>query len=238
MARLEGKNAVVGGGTGRVGEGLVRAFLLEGAQVIVPVRSDAKEQKLRSYVSDVTSGGLFCYPAQLGDDGSVQELRKKILDEFKRVDLAVACLGGWYYGHPLHHMPFDDWRTVLHDNLDTHFLFMKNILSILHDQNEGLFVMINGSPSEMVIPEEGASSIVAAAQSMMSRVLAQEAKTTRVRVHSVAVYNPVRTRDRDGMVMPDWPTAEDLGDYIVKMFTGEAPNLDQTIHKIYAVDDI
>ena len=53
MARLDGKNVVVAGGTGRVGEGLVRSFLLEGAQVIVPVRSVSKEQRLRSYLGDV-----------------------------------------------------------------------------------------------------------------------------------------------------------------------------------------
>lgn len=56
---------------------------------------------------------------------------------------------------------------ILHDNLDTRFLLMKNLLSILYDQNlydqnEGMIVMINGGPSEMVIPEEGVTSIVAA----------------------------------------------------------------------------
>jgi len=58
MAEFEGKNVVVAGGTGRVGEGLVRSFLLEGAQVIVPVRSTAKDQRLRSYVEGVDTGRL------------------------------------------------------------------------------------------------------------------------------------------------------------------------------------
>jgi NAD(P)-dependent dehydrogenase (short-subunit alcohol dehydrogenase family) len=238
MAQLQGKTVVVAGGTGRVGEGLVRSFLLEEAQVIVPVRSASKEQRLRSYLGDAGSGRLVCYPTQIGDEGSIREFRKRVLEDFKRVDLAVACLGCWYYGYPLHRMPYRDWQTILHDNLDTHFLFMQNFLSILHDQNEGMFVMINGSPSEMIIPEEGATSIVAAAQAMMSRVLAEEAKTMQVRIHSVTVFNPVRTRDRGRTVMPDWPTAEDLGNYIVKLCTGTAPGLEQTIHKIYTIDDI
>jgi NAD(P)-dependent dehydrogenase (short-subunit alcohol dehydrogenase family) len=238
MAKLAGKNIVVAGGTGRVGEGLVRAFLLEGAQVIVPVRSTAKDQRLRSYVEGIETGKLFCLPTHVGEEDSIQEFRKRVLEQFKRIDLAVACLGGWYYGYPLHRMPYRDWQMILHDNLDTHFLFMKNFLSLLHDQNEGVFVMINGSPSEMIIPEEGATSIVAAAQAMMSRVLAEEAKTTGVRVYSLTVYNPVRTRDRGRNVMLDWPNAEDLGTYIVKLYTHSAPHLDQTIHKIRTVDDI
>jgi NAD(P)-dependent dehydrogenase (short-subunit alcohol dehydrogenase family) len=59
MAQLEGKNVVVAGGTGRVGEGLVRSFLMEGARVIVPVRSTSKEQRLRSYLEGVETGRLF-----------------------------------------------------------------------------------------------------------------------------------------------------------------------------------
>jgi hypothetical protein len=43
MRRLEGSVAVVAGGTGRVGEGLVRSFLMEGAQVVVPVRTKERE---------------------------------------------------------------------------------------------------------------------------------------------------------------------------------------------------
>jgi len=98
MAQLEGKNVIVAGGTGRVGEGLVRSFLLEGAQVIVPVRSASKEQRLRSYIGDVDAGRLSCYPTQVGEEGSIREFRKRVLADFKRVDLAVACLGCWYYG--------------------------------------------------------------------------------------------------------------------------------------------
>ena len=112
MARLEGKNVIVAGGTGRVGEGLVRSFLLEGAQVIIPVRSVSKEQRLRSYLGDVDAGRLICYPTQVGEEGSIRKFRKRIPEDFQRVALAVACLRFWYYGYPLHRMPYRDWQTI------------------------------------------------------------------------------------------------------------------------------
>ena len=112
MAKLAGKNIVVAGGTGRVGEGLVRAFLLEGAQVIVPVRSTAKDQRLRSYVEGIETGKLFCLPTHVGEEGSIQEFRKRVLAEFKRIDLAVACLGGWYYGYPPRPPPISTRRCT------------------------------------------------------------------------------------------------------------------------------
>ena len=81
MAELEGKNVVVAGGTGRVGEGLVRSFLLEGAQVIVPVRSTAKDQRLRSYVEGADKGLLVCMPTHVGEEDSIQEFRKRVLEK-------------------------------------------------------------------------------------------------------------------------------------------------------------
>ncbi|MBF0430255.1 MAG: oxidoreductase, partial [Fibrobacteria bacterium] len=55
------------GGTGQVGEGIVRAFLRQGARVIVPVRSSQSEQKLREYVQGVASGELDCIPGIMGN---------------------------------------------------------------------------------------------------------------------------------------------------------------------------
>lgn len=236
--RMAGRATVVAGGTGRVGEGLVRSFLLEGAQVAVPIRTAAREERLRGYVEDLDKGRLYCLPAQIGEPESAAEFRDRVLERFGKIDLAVASVGGWYYGYPLHQMPLEEWERLLHDNLTTHFVFMQSMLSILHRQEQGMYVMINGSPAEMVIPDSGATSIVAAAQSMMSRVLAVEAHAESTRVYSLLVFNPVRTRDRGEQVMPDWVTPEQLGEYIIRLFAREAPNLDEPVHRIYTVDDL
>jgi uncharacterized protein YbjT (DUF2867 family) len=45
--RLDGTTALVAGGAGEVGEGIVRAFLAGGARVVVPSRSAAKLDALR-----------------------------------------------------------------------------------------------------------------------------------------------------------------------------------------------
>ena len=42
MGLMDGKVVVVGGGTGSVGEGLVRSFLVENATVVVPYRTEEK----------------------------------------------------------------------------------------------------------------------------------------------------------------------------------------------------
>jgi len=124
MGRLEQRTVVVGGGTGSVGEGLVRAFLSEGACVIVPYRTEKKRDQLIDYVSDVGAGELICLEGNVGDESSIQSFRNELRAHTEKVDLAVASIGGWYYGYSLHRMPFTDWQRVLHNNLTTHFLFM------------------------------------------------------------------------------------------------------------------
>ena len=139
----------------------------------------------------VVGGGT----GSVGDEASVQRFRNELLERVGRVDLAIACLGGWYYGYSLHRMPFSDWERVLLNNLTTHFLFMRAVLSFLHDQNHGTYVMINGGAADVIAPESGMISIVAAAQRMMARVLAEEARAENVRVYSVTAESlPISRR--------------------------------------------
>jgi NAD(P)-dependent dehydrogenase (short-subunit alcohol dehydrogenase family) len=108
---------------------------MEGAQVVVPVRTKEREQRLRDYVGDLNTKRLRCFTAQIGAPRSVAGFRDRVLREFGKVDLAVASVGGWYYGYPLHLMPFEEWKRLLDDNLNTHFLFMQSMLSMLHRQS-------------------------------------------------------------------------------------------------------
>ena len=45
---LEGKTAIVTGGTGALGAAIVRAFLAEGARVAVPFRKEGELERLRA----------------------------------------------------------------------------------------------------------------------------------------------------------------------------------------------
>ena len=60
MRRLDGKVALVLGGAGFVGEGIVRSFLEEGAFTIVPSRSAERLQALRERGFSFV-GPTICY---------------------------------------------------------------------------------------------------------------------------------------------------------------------------------
>ena len=243
MERLKDCIAVVAGGTGSVGEGVVRALVGDGATVVVPYRNNAKRLRLEEYVQDVAadSGGagrLVCMAADVGNLESMMAFRAELVKQFGRVDLGVACLGGWYYGYSLHNMPVEHWDQVINDNLKTHFICVRTLVSLMHERHQGVYVMINGGAAELIAPETGAVSIAAAAQLMTARVLKQEARETGIRIHSLMVYNPVKTRDRRTEVVDDWLSAEEVGDYIAGLYVGSAPNTDKTIHRLYTSSNL
>ena len=233
MNKLLDTVVVVAGGTGSVGEGLVRAFLRQGATVVVPYRTEAGRERLEDYVGDVDCGTLTCIQGSVSDEDQTARFRSELLERFGRVDLGVACLGGWYYGYSLHRMPFEHWQGVIQNNLTTHFLCMRALLSIMHERNSGVYVMVNGGAAELIAPEEGVVSIVAAAQLMMSRVLKQEAHATNIRIHSLMAYHPIKTRARRHEVLDEWLTSEEVGDYITQLYTGEAARIEKTVHRLY-----
>lgn len=235
---MDGKTAVVAGGTGRVGEGIVKVLLTRGAHVFVPVRSEEKQKRLEDYVGADAASRLTCVPADVGDEASVEQLRKTVTDRVDHLDLAVASLGGWYYGYSLHHMPTRDWHAVIDGNLTTHFLFMRAFLSVFHDQNDGTYVMINGGAADVPAPDSGVISVVAAAQKMMGCVLAEEAHGTNVRVYTVEAFNPVRTRRRGSEDSDDWVSAEQLGEYILRLYAGAVAAKGDVVHTIYSTADV
>ena len=95
MASLEGAKIVVAGGTGAVGEGIVRALLKQGASVLVPSRSEERLRDLVAYCRDVATGELLTLVGDLGDEASARALQNRIFERYRELDVAVAALGGW-----------------------------------------------------------------------------------------------------------------------------------------------
>ncbi|WKN45447.1 SDR family oxidoreductase [Tunicatimonas pelagia] len=218
--KLQDKTVVVGGGTGAVGEGIVKALLSHGATVIVPARSSEKEEKLRQYVAPVNTGSLATYAYDIGQIDQAEAFREVVLRAFGRIDMVVASLGGWSMGYDLVDTPLAMWNNVLHNNLTTHFGFVKTFIPVLKKQNDGLYININGGAQENIAPLAGAMTIISSAQNRMVEVLHHEAREANYRVRSVAAFTPVRTRARGSAVDSSWVSAEDVGNHIAKLYLG------------------
>ena len=93
---LRNRIALIGGGAGEVGEGIVRVFLREDATVVVPSRSDEKLEFLARAVGNPGSERLFLLHENIGKVEGVERVRQEVLSKFGRLNIAVASLGGWW----------------------------------------------------------------------------------------------------------------------------------------------
>jgi NAD(P)-dependent dehydrogenase (short-subunit alcohol dehydrogenase family) len=171
-------------------------------------------------------------PADLCDEEAVTGLRDTILEEHGHIDAVVVSVGSYYYGHRMHRMPRADWDRSVQDNLVTHFNLQRTFVDQLRRQNAGTYVTLTGPEAESIHPDEGVMSIMAAAQRMMSRVVAYEAFDADIRVHTITVHTSIRTRSRGEDVNPDWISSRDLGTYVAAVLEGTLPGAHEVVHEL------
>lgn len=235
---LLNKVAVVAGGAGGVGEGIVRSLLENGATVVVPVRTQAKIVRLTDFVADVERGQLITLETNIGTEAGAREVSDFLIEKFRGgIDYVVASLGGWWQGLPLTAVDMSTWNRVLMNNLTSHFLAIRTLVPLLIP-NRGMYIHINGFSAEQAYPNGAPVAMSAAAQKSLVLSLAEEVKPQGIRVYEL-ILGPIQTRDRikhqqgrkvDGM--PDWLYPEDIGDYIVSLATGRNDKADELIHRL------
>ncbi len=231
------KTALVAGGTGGLGEGIVKVLLEAGWTVWVPIRTAEAGDKLRAFV-DRTPGQLLLEKADLSVPADIVSLREKIRIVGVPLGLVVVSVGSSYYGYSLRKIEAAVWNKLLTENLATHFHLQQAFLSQLHDQNSGVYVTLTGPEADFAHPETGLMSILAAAQKMMARVEALETAGTAVRVYSVTSKNPIATRSRGGQNSPEWLTPEELGRYVVALAEGKAPGNNEPLHVLESREQV
>lgn len=90
---LEGKVAVVTGGTGVLGGAMARGLAAAGARVAVLGRRELKAQEVAHDISAAGQAALPL-PADVLDEESLHAARRTLLDSWGRVDVLVNCAGG------------------------------------------------------------------------------------------------------------------------------------------------
>lgn len=226
------RSALVAGGAGSIGEEIVKTLLEAGVRVFVPIRPQDKTERLKSYVEGQNADNLTLLPGDLSESRSVAKLRQAILEKVPSLDLIVVSVGSKYFGYSLHKIPRDSWDLFLSENLITHFNLIQQFLDQLYVQQSGVYITLTGPESETVIPDAGLMSVVSAAQKMMTRVAAQEASGTGVRVYSITSHTQVATRSWGDKSSNDMITAQDLGRYILALSEKRIPGADKAQHDL------
>ncbi|MEO7125988.1 MAG: SDR family oxidoreductase [Nakamurella sp.] len=220
---LTGHRVMVPGGTGAVGEGVVRAFLQSGAEVIVPTRSEERSAEFRAMLGEAADEHLHLVVHDYTSFAGAQDLVEQIVQFRGGLDSVVASIGGWWQGRTLAEITEQDWESAFTGLATTHMAVMRAALPYLTDA--GAYTVVVGDSSAWPVPGSGLVSMEQAALLMMQRVAAAEADSSR-RVFSL-VLGPVTTRHAEGSV-----DAKAVGTVAAAISASAAPSASIGLHDL------
>ena len=138
--RLDGKVALVTGGTGVIGAPISRALAEAGATVVVASRNEAK---CRTFAAELVADGLDVegLALDLASESSIRALRDHIVERHDRLDIlfnnAVARAGG-----DLDQMTSQQWETAMKVNSTGIFLACQIFSEPMRARRQGSIINV------------------------------------------------------------------------------------------------
>ncbi|MFJ5108094.1 MULTISPECIES: SDR family oxidoreductase [unclassified Glutamicibacter] len=203
---LSAHRVVILGGTGRVGEGIVRSWLAAGAEVIIPTRTENRGKELLARLENIDTANLELVVGEYTSFTAATDMAQRITGEFGDVTDVIAAIGGWWQGKPLWEVTESEWQRFNLDLSTAHVANVRAWLPLLAPA--GSYHLVLGGSATTPVPGASIINMEQAGLLMMHRVLSAEAGTQRrVFAHELG---PVATRERP-WVDPQWITNEELG---------------------------
>jgi 3-oxoacyl-[acyl-carrier protein] reductase len=125
---LEGKVALISGGSRGIGADTVRLFTAAGAKVVFSYRSAARQAEALAK----ECGDAVCYAvaSDLDSPEAARSLVAEAVKHFGRLDILVANHGVWPVEDiPIERMSDEQWRSTLTINLDAVFGLVKHAVA-------------------------------------------------------------------------------------------------------------
>ena len=181
--RLEGKAAVVTGGTRGIGLATAAAFMREGARVLLVGRdAEAVEEAVRSLGS---STEIVAHVADVSRSEDVEAYVAEALRRFGSIDILFNNAGIQGAAAPLAEYPIDEFDRVIAINLRGVFLGLRHVLPVMLAKGSGSIINTGSIASEIGLP--AASAYIAAKHAVLglTRAAAADLAASGIRVNAV-----------------------------------------------------
>lgn len=181
---LEGKIAIITGGTRGIGFETARTFAKNGAKVII---FGSREATVNKAIDELKSDGLEIagYWPNLNDYDDIQKTIDQIVTDYGRIDILVNN-AGISANQPIENTTPEDFNKIIDLNIRAIFYVTKSVVPTMKEQRGGVIlntssmVSIYGQPSGVGYPTSKF------AVNGMTKSLARELAPSSIRVNAVA----------------------------------------------------
>jgi NAD(P)-dependent dehydrogenase (short-subunit alcohol dehydrogenase family) len=181
---LSGKTAVVIGGTSGIGRAIARGLAESGADV---VPSSRRLEQVKAVAAEIRSLGRRSLEAvsDVGDRASLDQLLKKCIGEFGKVDILINSAGKTKRT-PTIDVSDEEWTDILDTNVTGTLRACQVFGRHMLENNYGRIVNIASLTSFVALYEVAAYSASKAAVAMLTKSLAIEWAPHGVNVNAIA----------------------------------------------------
>ena len=202
--RLQGKVALVTGGSQGIGRAVAAAYAREGATVILTARH---RERLEAAAAEIRKGGGDVVPlrADVVDRQQVQQLAGEVKRRFDGLHVLVNNASLLGPRVPILEYPEEDWEAVVAVNLHGPFFVIKACLPLMIPTGGGSIINVSSGVGRIGKPRWGAYAASKFALEGLTQLLAAELQPLHIRVNAV---NPGGTRT--GMRAAAYPEEDPL----------------------------
>jgi 3-oxoacyl-[acyl-carrier protein] reductase len=239
---LEGKNAIVTGGSMGIGSAIALRLAEEGCSVAINYRRHDTEAK--QVVRDIEAMGRrgLAVKADVSSYDDAQNMVQTVVKEFGNLDIMV-CNAGINWDGVIWKMSEEQWDTVINVNLKGYFNYNKAAALVFKDQKSGKIVnisSINGLRGKFAQVNYSASK---GGEIAMSKSLAKELGKFNVNVNVVApgmvmtemaesIPPEFLTKAMDETALGRFASAEECADLVAFLCSDRARHITGEVVKI------
>ena len=203
--RLDGRVAIVTGGTSGIGHASVRLFCQEGAKVVIAARNSERAEAIIREVQEGERGEAVFLPTDITCPEQVETLIKQTMEIYGRVDILYGNAGIFPVG-TAPETSVDTWRRCIDVNLSSNFYLAKHGIPALIESG-GKAIIFTAGELGIVGKSEGVAYCASKAGLInMTRAIAIDCAPYGIRVNCLApgpVMTPMLREWFDGAENPE-----------------------------------
>lgn len=181
---LEGKNALVTGGSKGIGFGIAKALLYEAANVMILSRDKKKLDSALKKLSSNSPGKVIIFEGDVGNKKIAEQVLEEIEEKFGSCDILVNNSGGPPMGSLFDHK-VDSWEDAFSQNLMSVINFTKVFSLPMKERNWGRIINITSSLAKEPTPQMVLSATMRSGVSAFSKAVSTELAPFGITVNTV-----------------------------------------------------
>ncbi|HET8843093.1 MAG TPA: glucose 1-dehydrogenase [Ktedonobacteraceae bacterium] len=173
LFKLDGRVALITGGTRGLGQVMAQALAEAGADIVVTSRNQEKAQRGAETLAAATGRRVLGLAVDVTDAQQIEQMVATVIEEFGHIDILVNN-AGINIRRPIEDFDEETWDLVQQTNLKGPFLCARAVAPQMKKQGSGRVINLASMLAQVALPERSAYASSKGGVLQLTRVLALE----------------------------------------------------------------